>query len=164
MGGRELPRRAVERVHGPALPARDGRRRRRSPGCLLASRDELGGLAERGVHALLLQLQSGPRRRQRRRRRARRADAGPRGLRLRHVRERTMNQVANRLLHLPLLLGALLLPALAWSGCAGSLEDPEMFTMQADAGTPVEAAVEAAPAPTCPDVPTLFAKTCGTTG
>jgi len=75
-----------------------------------------------------------------------------------------MDPIANRLLHLPLVLGALLVPVLAWSGCAGSLEDPEMFTMQADAGTPVEAAAEAAAAPTCPDVPTLFAKTCGTTG
>jgi Malectin domain len=75
-----------------------------------------------------------------------------------------MDPIANRLLHLPLVLGAVLLPVLAWTGCAGSLEDPEMFTMQPDAGTPVEAAVEAAAAPTCPDVPTLFAKTCGTTG
>jgi hypothetical protein len=39
-----------------------------------------------------------------------------------------------------------------------------MFTTQDDAGTPVEASVEAAPAPTCPDVPTLFAQTCGTAG
>jgi len=75
-----------------------------------------------------------------------------------------MNTVANRLLHLPLLFGGLLVPAIAWTGCAGSLEDPEMFTTQADAGTPVEAATEAALGPTCPDVPTLFAKTCGTTG
>lgn len=75
-----------------------------------------------------------------------------------------MNPVVNRVMHLPLLLGALLLPALAWSGCAGSLEDPEMFTMQTDAGTSGEAAVEEGSAPTCPDVPTLFAKTCGTTG
>lgn len=75
-----------------------------------------------------------------------------------------MNAASTRLLHLPLLLGSLLLSALAWSGCAGSLEDPEMFMTQNDAGTPVEAAVEAAAAPSCPDVPTLFAKTCGTTG
>jgi hypothetical protein len=75
-----------------------------------------------------------------------------------------MDPTANRLLHLPLFLGAVLLPAVAWTGCAGSLEDPEMFTTQADAGTPVEASAEAAPAPTCPDVPTLFAKSCGTTG
>jgi hypothetical protein len=39
-----------------------------------------------------------------------------------------------------------------------------MFTMQTDAGALVEAAVDAAPAATCPDVPTLFAKSCGTTG
>ncbi len=75
-----------------------------------------------------------------------------------------MDPIANRLLHLPLVLGALLVLVLAWSGCAGSLEDPEMFTTQGDAGTLVEAAVEAAAAPTCPDVPTLLAKTCGTTG
>ncbi len=75
-----------------------------------------------------------------------------------------MNPVANRLLHLPLIPGALLSSALSWTGCAGSLEDPEMFTMQGDAGAPVEAAVEAASAPTCPDVPTVFAKSCGTTG
>lgn len=75
-----------------------------------------------------------------------------------------MDPVANRLLHMPLLFGTLLLPALACSGCAGSLEDPEMFTTQTDAGTPVEAGVEAASSPTCPDVPPLFARTCGATG
>jgi hypothetical protein len=75
-----------------------------------------------------------------------------------------MNAVANRVLHPKLLLGALLPYALAWAGCAGSLEEPEMFMPRADAGSPVEATVEAAAAPSCPDVPTLFAKTCGTTG
>lgn len=75
-----------------------------------------------------------------------------------------MNPAANRLLHLPLIAGALLSPALAWTGCAGSLEDPDMFMLQGDAGAPVEAAVEAASAPTCTDVPTLFAKSCATTG
>ncbi|HEX8792774.1 MAG TPA: malectin [Polyangiaceae bacterium] len=76
-----------------------------------------------------------------------------------------MMPVTNRLLHVPLILGAPLLCAFAWCGCAGSLEDPEMFTAQGDAGVPVEeAAVEAAPAPACADVPTLFANTCGTAG
>lgn len=75
-----------------------------------------------------------------------------------------MNPAANRVLRLPLVFGVLVPAALAWSGCAGSLEDPEMFTTQSDAGAPVEAAVEAAPGPTCPDVPMLFASSCGTTG
>ncbi len=75
-----------------------------------------------------------------------------------------MKPVSNRVLNPTLLLGALLLSALAWTGCAGSLEDPEMFVSATDAGAPVEAAVEAAPAPTCPDVTTVFAKSCGTTG
>lgn len=65
---------------------------------------------------------------------------------------------------LPLILGVLVLPALSWTGCAGSLEDPEEFATQTDGGAFEAAAAEAASGPSCPDVPTLFRQTCGTSG
>jgi hypothetical protein len=75
-----------------------------------------------------------------------------------------MNSVANRLWHVLLVCGAVPVPALAWSGCAGSLDDMLSFGRPTDAGATVEAAAEAAATPTCPDVPTLFATTCGSAG
>src|ERR1700722_18930068 len=53
-------------------------------------------------------------------------------------------------------LAFFILPCLlAWMGCAGSLSDPAAFTSGAgDAGENVDAAA-------CPDIPTMFAKTCG---
>jgi hypothetical protein len=63
---------------------------------------------------------------------------------------------------LALLLGA---------GCAGSLSDPGAFAIAGseDAGVTVEAGVgsdasEASAAPSCPDVPSLFVKSCGESG
>jgi hypothetical protein len=57
---------------------------------------------------------------------------------------------------------------LAGAGCAGSLLDPAAFESDAGGvpgdGTNANDAGTAAPAAACPDIPTLFAQTCGTAG
>jgi hypothetical protein len=55
----------------------------------------------------------------------------------------------------------LLVPAIAWAGCAGSLADPAAFSGDTgDSG----AAANVDAAASCPDIPTLFAASCGTAG
>jgi hypothetical protein len=54
---------------------------------------------------------------------------------------------------------ALVLGAVAWGGCAGTLTDPDAFTESGDSGAGVDAS-----APSCPDIPTTFATTCGMSG
>src|SRR5579863_650410 len=49
--------------------------------------------------------------------------------------------------------------ALAWAGCAGTLDDPAAFTDEATDASGLDAS-----AIPCPDVPTMFVQTCGTSG
>ena len=58
----------------------------------------------------------------------------------------------------------LLLSAIAWAGCAGTLSDPAAFTAEThDAGGAADVDVDGA-ATSCPDIPTLFAASCGSAG
>jgi hypothetical protein len=64
--------------------------------------------------------------------------------------------------HRTAAIAALLAPALAAAGCAGTITDPWSFAAQGDgggAGPTVDAA-----APACPDVPTKLAASCAGTG
>jgi hypothetical protein len=66
-------------------------------------------------------------------------------------------------LRIPFFAGTFL-AALAWAGCAGTLTDPAAFMDEAgDSGT-VNVGVDAPAAASCPDVPTTFVQSCGTSG
>jgi hypothetical protein len=70
------------------------------------------------------------------------------------------------------VLGGLLLCAGAWVGCAGTLDDPAAYELPDaggagigdDAATADAGATPEGSAPACPDVPTVFAQSCGTGG
>jgi len=58
----------------------------------------------------------------------------------------------------------LLLSAIAWAGCAGTLSDPAAFTAETrDSGAAGDVDVDSSAA-SCPDIPTLFATSCGSAG
>ena len=60
--------------------------------------------------------------------------------------------------------GTLVAAALAWAGCAGTLADPAAFTDATGDSGAANIGVDAPAAASCPDVPTLFIQSCGTSG
>ena len=56
-----------------------------------------------------------------------------------------------------------LVATLSWAGCAGTLADPAAFTVTGDSGAG-RIGVDAPEAAQCPDVPTTFVQSCGTSG
>jgi hypothetical protein len=67
-------------------------------------------------------------------------------------------------LRVPARVG-LLVSAIGWAGCAGSLADPAAFSVDTGDSGPTSNLDDAgSSAASCPDIPTLFASSCGTAG
>jgi hypothetical protein len=64
-------------------------------------------------------------------------------------------------IRIPLFAGTLL-AALAWAGCAGTLTDPAAFMDESGDSGAANVGVDAPATAACPDVPTTFVQSCGT--